>query len=392
MSAADAVAVDNVDQLTPLAGFTVAVTAARRREELGTLLERRGARVTYAPAIRIVPLADDTELFRATESCLATPLDYVVATTGIGFRGWVEAAEGWGLGEPLLASLGAGRLLARGPKARGAIRAAGLVEAWSPASESSSEVLEHLLQQDLNGRRVAVQQHGEPLPDFVDALRAAGAVVVEVPVYRWVPPDDTTPAQRLVDAIAARHVDAVAFTSAPAVASLLLFAERQGSRAEVLDALRADVLAACVGPVTAAPLERLGVPVVQPVRARLGALAREIVAELPARRRPLPVAGHLLEVRGHAVLLDGRLRELNRAPMAVLHALARHPGRVLTRAELRRALPGGAAADDHAVEMAVTRLRAAFDGAPLIQTVVKRGYRLAYEPEHVMESCRSESS
>ena len=45
----------------PLAGYTVAVTAARRREELGALLARRGARVVYAPAIRIVPLADDTE-------------------------------------------------------------------------------------------------------------------------------------------------------------------------------------------------------------------------------------------------------------------------------------------------------------------------------------------
>ena len=46
----------------PLAGYTVAVTAARRREELGALLARRGARVVYAPAIRIVPLADDAEL------------------------------------------------------------------------------------------------------------------------------------------------------------------------------------------------------------------------------------------------------------------------------------------------------------------------------------------
>ena len=45
--------------LLPLAGYTVAVTAARRKEELGALLDRRGARVVYAPAIRIVPLSDD---------------------------------------------------------------------------------------------------------------------------------------------------------------------------------------------------------------------------------------------------------------------------------------------------------------------------------------------
>lgn len=101
----------------PLAGFTVGVTAARRRDELGALLQRRGARVLDAPAIRIVPLADDRELRAATLDCLATPVDVVVATTGIGFRGWLEAAEGWGQGEELIKHLGAATPLARGPKA-----------------------------------------------------------------------------------------------------------------------------------------------------------------------------------------------------------------------------------------------------------------------------------
>ena len=82
-----------------LAGFTVGVTAARRAEELGTMLERRGAVVLHGPAIRIVPLADDADLLAATKALVAQPPDITVATTGIGFRGWVEAAEGWGLGE-----------------------------------------------------------------------------------------------------------------------------------------------------------------------------------------------------------------------------------------------------------------------------------------------------
>jgi succinate dehydrogenase / fumarate reductase flavoprotein subunit len=47
----------------PLAGFTVGVTAARRAEELGVLLERRGAAVLHAPALRIVPLPDDAAGF-----------------------------------------------------------------------------------------------------------------------------------------------------------------------------------------------------------------------------------------------------------------------------------------------------------------------------------------
>src|SRR3954452_20059894 len=129
----------------PLAGYTVGVTAARRREELGAALERKGARVLYGPAIRIVPLADDTDLLAATRRCLAGPLDYAVATTGVGFRGWLDAADVWGVGDALRAALGEATILARGPKARGAVRAGGLHDAWSPESESSTEVLEHLL-------------------------------------------------------------------------------------------------------------------------------------------------------------------------------------------------------------------------------------------------------
>jgi uroporphyrinogen-III synthase len=371
----------------PLAGFCVGVTAARRREELAGLLSRRGARVVCAPAIRIVPLVDDTELLAATRACLAAPLDAVVATTGIGFRGWLEVADGWGLGERLVAHLRGARLLARGPKARGAIRAAGLVDAWSPPSESSSEVLDHLLGQTLAGRRIAVQLHGEPLPDFVETLRAADADVVEVPVYRWAPPADLAPLHRLVDLAVDGQVDAVTFTSAPAVASLLRAARDRDREPALLAAFRADVLPACVGPVTAGPLERAGVRTLQPERARLGSLVRAVVEALPARVRVLPVGRHRLEVRGHAVLLDGELRPVPRVPMAVLRALSREPGRVLSRAQLLAALPGGEAADEHAVEMAVTRLRSAIGEPRLIQTVVKRGYRLAFEPERQADSC-----
>lgn len=356
-----------------LAGFTVGVTADRRRDELAALLERRGARVVLAPALRIVPLADDTELRAATRACLDVPPDVVMANTGIGMRGWLEAAEGWGLAEPLKAVLSRAYLVTRGPKARGAVRAAGLHDRWSPAGESCEEVIAHLVDRDLTGKIVAMQLHGERQPECTAQLEAAGATVIEVPVYRWAPPTDPAPLHRLVDLVAGRLVDAVTFTSAPAVGALLGAAGPAGGEA-VLDALRTDVLAACVGPVTAAPLLRHGVPVVAPGRARLGALVRTIVDELPRRALTLKVAGHALTLRGHAAIVDGELRSLAPAPMAVLRALAATPGRVLSRAALLRALPRGA--DEHAVEMAVARLRAGLCAPGVVQTVVKRGYRL----------------
>ncbi|MFE7582690.1 uroporphyrinogen-III synthase [Streptomyces gardneri] len=363
----------------PLAGFTVGVTAARRADELIALLRRRGAAVVHGPALRIVPLADDTELLAATKELIAHAPDVVVATTAIGFRGWVEAADGWGYGEELLSVLREVELLARGPKVKGAVRAAGLTESWSPSSESMAEVLDRLLAEGVAGRRIALQLHGEPLPGFVEALTAGGAEVVVVPVYRWMPPEDTGPLDRLLDAVVSRTLDAVTFTSAPAAVSLFSRADEKGVRAELVAALRHDVLAVCVGPVTALPLQAEGIDTYQPERFRLGPLVQLLCKELPSRSRVLPVAGHRVEVRGHAVLVDGGLRPVPPAGMALLGLLARRPGWVVSRADLLRALPG-AGRDEHAVETAMARLRTALGTPKLIQTVVKRGYRLALDP------------
>ncbi|MFD3998267.1 uroporphyrinogen-III synthase [Streptomyces sp. NPDC058583] len=362
----------------PLAGFTVGVTAARRADELIALLRRRGAAVVHGPALRIVPLADDTELLAATKELIGHAPDVVVATTAIGFRGWVEAAEGWGCGEELLAVLRDVELLARGPKVKGAVRAAGLTESWSPGSESMAEVLDRLLGEGVAGRRIALQLHGEPLPGFVEALTAGGAEVVGVPVYRWMPPEDIGPLDRLLDGVLSGALDAVTFTSAPAAVSLLSRAAEKGVRAELVAALRHDVLAVCVGPVTALPLQAEGIDTYAPERFRLGPLVQLLCKELPARSRVLPVAGHRVEVRGHAVLVDGLLRPVPPAGMALLGLLARRPGWVVSRADLLRALPG-AGRDEHAVETAMARLRAALGTPKLIQTVVKRGYRLALD-------------
>ncbi|MEV3946335.1 MULTISPECIES: uroporphyrinogen-III synthase [Streptomyces] len=370
---------DDDAQHGPLTGFTVGVTAARRAEELGTLLTRRGAAVLHAPALRIVPLADDSELRAATGELLDKVPDTVIATTAVGFRGWIEAADGWGTGERLLDVLRGAELLARGPKVKGAIRGAGLTESWSPGSESMAEVLDRLLGEGVEGRRIALQLHGEPLPGFVESLREAGAEVVGVPVYRWMPPEDIAPLDRMLDVTAARGLDALTFTSAPAVTSYLNRAEARGMLPEVLSALGHDVLAACVGPVTAQPLQARGIDTVQPERFRLGPLVQLLCARLPARTPALPVAGHLVEIRGHAVLIDGVPRPVPPAGMALLHALARRPGWVVSRAELLRALPGSGT-DEHAVETAMARLRTALGLSGLVRTVVKRGYRLALDP------------
>ncbi|UQX13511.1 uroporphyrinogen-III synthase [Candidatus Mycobacterium methanotrophicum] len=368
-------------EASSLTGFTVAITASRRVGEFATMLCRRGANVVTAAAIQMVPLVDDTRLRAATDDVIATPPDVLIATTGIGFRGWVEAAHGWGVAEALLDALSGARIISRGPKAAGALRAAGLREEWSPVSESSEEVLAHLSADDLDGRRVAVQLHGavdawDPMPGFRDTLSERGAAVVAVPVYRWEPPADLAALDDLVEKVALGSVDAVTFTSAPAVASFLMRAEELRLSESVARALTTTVTPFCVGPVTARPLEQVRVPSVLPGRMRLGALARIVADELPRRQPDLAVAGHTLGVHATCAVVDGQVRDLSPNSLTLLKLLAREPGAVVSRDVLLEALGGD---DPHVVEAAVARLRSALGAKELIATAVKRGYRLAVE-------------
>ena len=368
----------------PLAGYRVAVTSARRSDELCALLRRDGATVASAAAITMVALPDDNELRRNTEVLIASPPDILIATTGVGFRGWLAAAGGWQLGGELTAALSGARIVARGAKATGALRAAGLPEEWSPKTESSREVVKYLRQSGITGCRIALQLHGatedwDPFPEFLDELRAGGAEVVPIRVYRWKPVPAGGEFDQLIKQVAQRQFDAVTFTSAPAVAATLMRAGDLGISDQLLNALRTDVRAMCVGPVTAQPLARLSVPTSSPQRMRLVALARHIAEELPVlRSRSLQAAGHRVEIRGSSVMVDGTVQSLSPAAMAILRALAHRPGFVVARRELLRTLPGSAN-DPHAVDTAVLRLRKALGDSKIVATVVKRGYRLAVD-------------
>jgi len=360
-----------------LAGFSIVVTSDRRAEEFGAALSSRGATVLHAPILRIIPLAQDEALREATRDVIADPPDVVIVTTAVGFRGWIESSDAAGLASELLDVLGRARLLARGPTARGAIRAAGLVEEWASTSETTAELVDRLLAdpEGVLGRRVAVQLPGLPDEDLLSRLAAAGADLARVTVHRWGPSPDPGAVRRAIDATCARTVDAVVFTSAPGSRAFLDAAARAGRLPAVLEALAGDVVPAAVGPVTAGPLIAAGLRPLVPDRCRLGALVRAVADHLADERVcEVRTAAGVLRVRGQAATLDGVPVALSPAPMAILRALARRPGQVIDRRRLLDALPG--AADLHAVEVAVARLRAGLGRRGVVETVVKRGYRL----------------
>ncbi|REJ05456.1 uroporphyrinogen-III synthase [Microbacterium bovistercoris] len=363
-----------------LAGCAIIIAADRRSADLAAALERRGAVVQRAPAMSIVPHADDAELLRRTRGLIERPPDVVVVTTGVGFRGWMDAAHEHGLDEQLTEALRGAQFVARGPKAHGAIQQAGFRADWVAESETAAEVGEYLLASGVAGRSVVVQHHGAGSDGLDELLADAGADVRSIVVYRWGPAPDPEIVRRSVQQAASGEADAVLFTSAPGSGSWLGFAEQQG----LLEAIRrraasGRLLLAAVGPVTAAPLYEADLATTVAHRGRLGALARTAIAHFGGGRAPATrTRAGRVEVRSRGVLLDDCYIALSRTGVVLLEALSDAGGRVLSRAELGSLLPGGER-NPHAVEVAVARVREAVGPAELIQTVVKRGYRITAE-------------
>lgn len=367
-------------KLQPLEGYVVGITADRRWTEQAELLKRRGAGVLHGPTMSTLYLADDAALRAATSSLVGSPPAYLVATTGVGIRAWLEAAHTWGLGDQLTACLMQTRIVARGPKAAGAVQSAGL-EVWQRSpTERLPEILDILRAEPLVGQRVAVQEFGAESPGLTTALVEAGAEVVSVPVYRWRLPDDDGPARRLVEAVCARRVDAVTFTSAPAVRNLFVIADRMdtGTRDELRRAFNDSVIAACVGPVCGGAAVEAGIETpLQPTVGRLGLLVRALSDQVVQSRRNLSLAGVAVVAQGSAVLVGHDRVELSPLERVVFDLLAQRPGVVVSRTALLQAGWGSGTTDAQVLEATVARLRRRLGPCgPALQAVAGRGYRL----------------
>jgi uroporphyrinogen-III synthase len=151
-------------------------------------------------------------------------------------------------------------------------------------------------------------------------------------------------------------------------------ASAMGRRDELVAAMRGHVMAAAVGPVTAGPLVEAGVDPVVPERYRLGALIRLVCDRLAADQViRLRAANEVLELRGRALTVGDQEVLLGPTALALFRRLAATDA-VVAKRELLGCMPDGG--DEHALEVAVSRLRRTLGSAGLISTVVKRGYRL----------------
>ena len=267
-----------------LAGLRIVAFEARRAAELARMLERHGAVVLSAPAMReasLPPSAATDELARALA---AGDVAALVLLTGVGTKALAaQLPGGTGAAAALFART---TLVARGPKPIAALRELGVTTVVSvPSPNTWREVLTTLDGLDLpRASWVAVQEYGISPRGLLDGLAARGHRVLAVPVYRWELPTDTTALREGIQALVDGSVDIAIFTSATQI-------EHAFRLADDPDALRTaltHVVVVSVGPVCSEALEAHGVHVdLEPDPPKLGPL----VALTAERARALRTTG-----------------------------------------------------------------------------------------------------
>jgi uroporphyrinogen-III synthase len=265
-----------------LAGLRVVVLESRRAVEIEQMLARHGATVIGAPALREVPIEANQTALDLVQRLEDGTLDVLVLLTGVGTRALVDAVRTRCPTERLVALLRTVPIVARGPKPVAALRALGLTaKVQVPEPNTWRELLATLDRElPVHGRRVAVQEYGKPNPALLDGLRARGAEVLRVPVYRWALPHDLAPLRAAIERLGARQADVVVFTTAVQLDHLLqVAATMPAGAAHLVEALRSDVVVAAIGPTVAEALADAELPVdLLPAHPKLGYLVAAIAA------------------------------------------------------------------------------------------------------------------
>ena len=219
-----------------------------------------------------------------------------------------------------------------------------------------------------------------------DLLRWRGATIIhgptlqttfreadEEPVADWRLPDDRRSALKMIKSIIDGRVHAITITTVPAVVNLFAMDHDVRRREDLRHALNREVMVVCGDEVCARAAREVGVndPIVAD-GSQARPLIRVVTEGLSARRLALgPVV-----LAGTAVLWGQSRIDLSDTEAALLGALARRPGSVLSKVALVGTV-WGVGSDPHVVEVTVARLRRRLGNlAGAIEVVPRRGYRL----------------
>ena len=258
-------------------GLTVAAFESRMAAEMTRLIERHGGKPLVAPALREIPLEDNSAALQFGELLLTEGLDVLVLLTGAGTTTLFEILHSRHAKDTIKNALKETVLIARGPKPVAALKALGFQPTLTvPEPNTWVDVVSTLdAHRPVNGLRVAVQEYGLPNRDLVEALKQRGATVVSVPVYRWALPENTAPLKQSIRQILAGQVQVMLVTNAAQIDHVMLVVEQEGKTEEFKTICRKLVIAS-IGPTASERIRSHGLSVdFEPSHGKMGILVKE---------------------------------------------------------------------------------------------------------------------
>jgi uroporphyrinogen-III synthase len=263
-----------------LAGLRVLSLESRRGAEMAKLIASHRGTPVSAPSMREIPVGNNPEALHFAERLLAGQIDVVILLTGVGTRILFGAMEAKHPREKLVDALSRTVVVARGPKPAAVLRELAVPVAITvPEPNTWRDVLTALdsarTSLALDGKTVAVQEYGVSNAEFLEGLRARGASVLPVPVYRWGLPEDLGPLRRAIAEIIEGRIDVMLVTSATQVHHLMSVASEEGLADAVITALRKVVIAS-IGPIATEALAPHGLRAdLEPSHPKMGQLVFE---------------------------------------------------------------------------------------------------------------------
>ena len=256
----------------PLFGKRILITRTRHQAgELTRLLAAEGAIPVELPSIEIEPIEDDGPLASAIDRLASGSYVWTIFTSANAVEVFFDRLKERGLDARCLGGhrkhgRASGSVAAIGPATAEALASCGIDADVVPEEYVAEAVVEALRTHLEEGDTVLLPRAAEARSELPEGLTALGAVVHEVPLYRAVVPGDSPP--EALQALKAGEIDILTFTSSSTVRNLVSMLGDDASVILNRDAVTQGSspepprpLIACIGPITAATAEELGLHV-----------------------------------------------------------------------------------------------------------------------------------
>jgi len=269
--------------LSSTSSLRVCSFESRRADDMASLIRRHKGVPTVVPSMREIPLDENTSALSFGETLLAGEVDAVVFLTGVGadaLLNLLESRFGW---ENVSRALKQCQIVVRGPKPVSVLRKREVrIDHRAAEPNTWREVVDVISSANLaNGKRIAIQEYGQPNSQLQRELERLGAEVTSVPIYRWALPEDCAPLAEAVHKTIAGEFDVLLFTSAQQVVNVVTVAEREGAKQPWLEATH-QLVVGSIGPTCREALTSAGLNVdVEASPTKMGRLVTQTLAQAP---------------------------------------------------------------------------------------------------------------